>query len=303
MAQTHLELKPAFGDETVGRLHFVLRGDTIEESGNIAKQGLRFTPGQDCVSGNLLNAYFKAAPADGQPGKISVLTVPSDFHAGYCVLNTAFVSRADKLVIGAPMHYAAARHHLSLYPGVDTESERIKIESEMLNGSPLEDHPAFTLDYRNVLGTFEASPQLHSLLVKLEVGIRAFEEVDYNETESALIELFDCREPAQAVLVPIMAHELTLQMVESVVMSYLRTMRWQGLAALGYTIKEGSEEAAVKHVADIAEQRRQMDECRKGALGSEIFSGELAWLKKYTLRELEVMRIELDGAELEGAER
>jgi hypothetical protein len=302
MAQTHLELKPAFGDETVGGLRFVLRGDTLEASDIILRQGLRFTPGQDCVSANLLNAYFKAAPADGQPGKVCVLTVPSDFHTGYSVLNTAFISRADKQVIGAPMHYASARRHLSLYAGGDTESERMKIESEILNGSPLEDHPGFTLDYRNVLGAFPASPQLHSLLIKLEVSIRAFEEVDYTETESALTELFDCREPAQAVLVPTMVHALVVQMVESVVMSRLRMMRWEGLAALGYTIKEGSADAAIRHI-DTTMQRREMEECRKGAIGSEIFSGELAWLKTYTLRELELMRIELDGSELVEGER
>ncbi len=302
MALSHLELKPAYGDETVGRLHFVLHSDTAGASEIIGREGLRFTPGQDCVAANLLAAYKKAALEGEASGKIIVLTVPPDFHAGYSVLNTAFISRAQQQVIGAPMHYAAAREHLSLYQGEETEGERMRIESEILNGSPLEDHPSFTIDYRNVLGAFTASQQLRSVLVKLEVSVLAFEQIDYTTIEGSLQELFDCREPAQAVLVPTMVHELVVQMVEAVVMSRLRLMRWQGLAALGYSIKQGSEEIKLEAPVDVNEQRRQMEACRKAAEGSAMLSGELTWLRTYTLRELELMRIELDGAELEAAE-
>lgn len=297
--QSHLELKPAAGDETIGRLRFVLRGDTAAAAADISVQGLRFTPGEACVSGSLATAAERA----GTAGRVLVLAVPTDFRVGYPVLNTAFISRADLHVIGAPRRYAAARQALSLYRGEDVETERMKIESEVFNGSPLADHPAFTLDYRNVIGGLAVNTQLESVLARLHVSAEALEAVDFTSIDSALTELFECREPAQQVLVPTTVHALAVAEVEAVVIAKLRQLRWQGLATLGYAFKEGKEPVEVAPAADVAAQHQALLGVRKRAEGSALLTGELAWLKTFTLRQLELMRIELDGAELEADER
>ena len=49
----------------------------------------------------------------------------------------------------------------------------------------------------------------------------------------------------------------------------------------------------------LADHRHRMDELGRLIASSSLLATELAWLKVYIAHELELMRMELDGAELE----
>jgi hypothetical protein len=300
MSGTSLELIAAHGDETIGGVRFVVVGTSAEESARIAREGLSFVEGQGLVTTNLLQAYAQAKDA-GEGGVMNVIAVPPEFHVGYPAFTTTYIIRSTKTVMGAPLRYASGRKQLALYSEADTNAVRARVEAEVVNGSPFEAHASFQISPHNIVGTFKPTEGLHRTLVSLEVSAKAFEAFDTAQVESALIELFDSREAAQAVLVPTMVHSLMVGMVESAIIARLRMMRWQGLAMLGYKFQEGSEDVAVTRVVDMAEQRRLMAEYRNTLASSGIFAGELAWLKVYATHQLELMRVELDGAELEAA--
>ena len=184
-----------------------------------------------------------------------------------------------------------------IYGKADIEAARKRIEAAA--GLGISDQPSFQIGEHNVLGSFKPTPVFQNIIASIEVSAKAFEAIDSVSLESSLIELFDCREAAQAVLVPIMARDMVVGTVESVMMSRMRMMRWQGLGLLGYRFREGTADVAVSWVKDIAEQRQRIEEYDRKLASSMIFNGELAWLKTYALSQLQLMRVELDGAELE----
>ena len=288
----------------------MLHGSSESAGRRIVLEGFNFVEGRASVSTNLLQAfgyatdplkrsYINAVDGNDDPGLISVITLPKEFHLGYATFTTAFIMRTTKLVMGAPLRYAGSRKQLALYVDENTEKTRKQVEADVAAGMPLTERPAFHIDQRYVLGTFKPSPWLQTVISTIEVNAKAFQPIDFVSVEGALTQLFDCREPAQAVLVPSMVHNVVVGTVESVVISRLRTMRWQGLGLLGYRFREGGEDVAVTRVADIPEQRRRMDEYGRMLASSSIFSGELAWLKSYATNQLDLMRVELDGAELD----
>jgi hypothetical protein len=298
MYSSRLELPAARGDETLSAVRFVLRAVTSSAAGaDIFERGLGFVEGEGFVSTNLAQADRDAAAHDG-PGMIVAVATAPDFHLGYAVHTTAYIDRTAKLVMGAPLRYAAARKQLAFYMDADTEVARRRVELEMLSGQPLASRPTFQIPKQYIVGGFPTTAGLRAVLTGLKVSAKAFEAVDSANIEQALVELFDCREPAQAALVPGMMRSLVVGTIESVIMSRLRMMRWQGLGLLGYHFHEGREDVAVTRVEDMAEQRRRIGVYERLLTGANVFIGELAWLKVYALHELNIMRVELDGAEL-----
>jgi predicted GTPase len=201
--------------------------------------------------------------------------------------------------MGAPLRYASARKQLALYLDDDVEVARARVEAQILAGSPIHQHPSIRLDSEHLIGAFTSSTGLKSIVTHLEVSARAFDAIDFASIEASLRQMFQTREPAQAVLVPTMVRDVVVGTVESVILNRLRVMRWQGLALLGYRFREGREDVVVTRVTDTQEQRRRMEEYGRQMASSSIFGGELAWLKVYAGHQLELMRVELDGAELE----
>jgi hypothetical protein len=313
MAESVLELPAARGDQSLPEVAFVLRGTGERAGRDILAHGLGFAPGRPLVSTNLAQAYRDATAvtsdqsaasvaATPEAGLVVALAVPPEFHLGYAAFSTAFVDRAAKTVFGSPLEYAGPRKALAFYLDADTELARRGAEAEM--GGRLDaqaEGPSYVIDQRHVLGSFKAVPGLGHLMTELEVSARAFEAVDMPGLEHSLTELFDCREPAQAILMPSMMHRLVVGTIESVIMSRLRLMRWQGLAMLGYKFHEGGADVAVTRETDLDEQRRRITECEQQLDGGGVFAGELAWLKQYGHQELRLMRVELDGEELVGA--
>lgn len=296
MINSRLELPSAHGDQTLPAVRFVLFGARREAQPDIMTHGLRFAPGEAVVGTNLVHVQAQMA---GQAGTVVVLAVPAELHLGYAAQTTAYIDRSLKVVEGSPLRYAAGRQLLSFYLDADTEVARKQIEqpAHELGAAG----PGLSIDVHYVLGAFAADSALASTIGALQQSAQAFEAVDIQRTERALVELFDCREPAQAVLVPSMAHSLVVGTMESLILTRLRMMRWQGLSLLGYRFIEDRQDVAVTRVADVAEQRRRMDEYGRLLASSALFSGELAWLKTYALHELDLMRVELDAAELDVA--
>jgi hypothetical protein len=218
------------------------------------------------------------------------------------VFTTAYIERATKRVVGAPLRYAAGRKQLAFYHSADTEAARTQIELETLQGFALEQRPRFQLEPSAMLGTLERGAALDQLVKGFDVAAKSFEPISLARMEAAFGELFRVSMPANNVLAPSAMHALVAGTVESIVVSRLRMMRWQGLALLGYRFFEGEQEVEVVAVKDVAEQRRRMDELGRKLASSTLFSGELIWLKNYAIHELGLMRMELDGAELEAVQ-
>lgn len=312
MTSSRLELISSRGDESIGQVRFVLHGTpSLRDANSMMSSGIKFVEGGPLVSTNIVHAYDWTVNPEkqgqlagggavaGEPGMVLVCAVPSNFHVGYGVFTTAYIDRALKLVSGSPMRYAGARKQLAFYMSSDTEAARVQIEAEVANGFPLVQRPQFVLGAQNIVGSFEQNPGFTQLISQLQVGISSLQPIEFERMEASLRDVFKPRIAADEVLVPTVMRDILVGTAESIIMSRLRMLRWQGLAMLGYVFHEGQQTVAVEPVADAAEQRRIIDDFGRQLASSSIFSAELSWLKAYAARELELMRVELDGAELE----
>src|SRR4051812_3815870 len=134
MAISRLELVSAHGDQTLSQVRFVLYGAGQLAVNEVMRQGLAFVEGRAAVSTNLIQAYAQATePANayhpeaapgGDAGAIMVIAMPRDFHIGYATFTTAYVDRALKMVLGAPLRYASGRKQLAFYMNEDVEGSR-----------------------------------------------------------------------------------------------------------------------------------------------------------------------------------
>jgi hypothetical protein len=235
----------------------------------------------------------------GEPGDVVVCMVPPELHLGYGIFTTAYVDRALKRVSGAPLRYAAGRKQLAFYKSADTEAARAHVEAEVANGYQLDQMPQQLLESKYVIGRFNSSPVFDSVLSQLDVAVRSMQPLEYARLESSLKELLWPAVPANTAYVPTAIHDIIIGTLESVMISRLRMMRWQGLARLGFSFYEGKQAVRIEPVKDMAEQRHRMDELGRTLASSALFTGDLEWLKGYVAHQLELMRMELEGAELE----
>ncbi|MDB5178931.1 MAG: hypothetical protein JWN01_874 [Patescibacteria group bacterium] len=306
MPGSHLELKSSFGDQTLSRLRFALHGThNATETASLRDEGLRFIEGKPILSMNLVEARQEmgrlqaAGNGMGEPGSLMVCAVPANLHLGYGVFTTAYIDRAQKQVTGAPLRYMGGRSNLALYVAADTEASRVHIEAEVANGYDLELRPPYILEPQFVVGSFVTSPLFGNILQQLDVGIRSMQVLEFDRLERSLTDSMEPSIPANGVLVPTAVRDLIFGTVESVIISELRTMHFQTLRALGYTFSDGYQEVQVLPEYDVAQQRGRVDEFERRLASSNLFVAELAWLKEYATHVLDLMRIELEGAQLE----
>lgn len=313
MPLSRLELVSSHGDQTLGNVRFVLHGTSNgADSRAILSGGLRFVEGRPTVSTNLIHAQdwtvnpVKQAQSLGQgavagdPGDVIVCTIPSNFYLGYGVFTNAYVDRQLKRVTGAPLRYAAGRKQLAFYLDANTETARMHVESEVANGFSLSQRPQFVLEPKFLMGSFRG-PVLSELAKQLDVAAKMFEPVNFGSFEEALREQFTVMNQANVVLVPTIARDVLIGTIESVVISRMRMMRWQGLALLGFVFTENHQQVQIEPVRDLVEQRARIDELGRRLATSALFTAEISWLKSYVATQLELMRIELEAAELEAA--
>jgi hypothetical protein len=309
---SRLELVSSYGDQSLSQVRFVAHGTAnTTQTFSVEDAGLTFAEGQPVVTTNLLHARDwaisarnKDQPYDmrtdlGEPGTVLVFAVPQNFYLGYGVFTTAYIDRTLKRVSGAPIRYAGSRNHLAIYSSNETETQRVHVESEVANGYILEQHEQNVFEKRYLVGEFESSSIFDALLGEVDVCVRSLKPIDFDVAERNLASLFKVSQPANAVLVPSLIRDMIIATAESMLMSRLRIMRWQGLALLGYSFFEGKQEVKVPPVADLNEQKLRMDELGRELASSSLFTAELAWLKTYVAHELELMRVELEAAELD----
>ena len=312
MPISRLELISSYGDQTLNRVRFVVHGSSnATESVSILDEGLRFVEGRPTLSTNIVHAHDwtvnpqKQAQSHGmgevlgEPGDVMVCAVPPNLHLGYGIFTTAYVDRMLKRVSGAPLRYAAGRKQLSFYKTADTEASRVHVESEVANGYLIDQMPQLLLEPKYVIGRFAPSPVFDSVVTQLDVAVRSMQPLEYERLETSLHELFRPTIAANAAYAASAIHDIIIGTVESVVISRLRMMRWQGLALLGFTFFEGKQPVKIAPVKDLTEQQRRMDELGRTLASSALFTAELGWLKDYVAHELELMRLELEAAELE----
>ena len=137
MPISRLELPSFHGDQTLGEVRFVLHGSSAASGQQILQHGLSFTEGSAVVTTNLAHASGCAV----DPGMMTVLALPREFHLGYAAFTTCYIARSVKLVMGAPLRYAGARNHLALYLDSDIEAARKRIEAAA--GLGISDQPSF----------------------------------------------------------------------------------------------------------------------------------------------------------------
>lgn len=312
MSIPRLEFISSYGDQTLSRVRFVVHGSSnATESVSILDEGLSFVEGRPTLSTNIVHAHDwtvnpqKQAQSRGlgevlgEPGDVVVCAVPPNLHLGYGIFTTAYVDRALKRVSGAPLRYAAGRKQLAFYKTADTEAARVHLESEIANGYLIDQMPQLLLEPKYVIGRFAPGPVFDSVVTQLDVAVRSMQPLEYARLEASLGDLFRPTIDANAAYAASAIHDIIVGTVESVVISRLRMMRWQGLALLGFGFFEGKQAVKIAPVKDLVEQRRRMDELGRTLASSALFTGDLVWLKSYVAHELELMRLELEAAELE----
>lgn len=310
MPLSRLELVSSYGDQTISRVRFVVHGTSSPtETLSITDAGLPVAAGRPEVSTNLLHArdWTTFHGSAGVPGSVDASSrgtviacaVPPSFYIGYGIFTTAYIDRSLKHVSGAPLRYAAARKQLALYVSHDTEAARQHVEAEIANGFPLEQHDQYMVDRKYLVGSFIGGPVYDSVVNELDAAVRSLQPVAFDRMESALAGDFRPSTAEDAVIIPTLIRDLLIGTIESMMLSRLRMMRWQGLSLLGYTFSEGNQVVQIPAVSSSAEQRKRMDGLGRQLASSALFSAELAWLKSYGEHELELMRVELEGAELD----
>jgi hypothetical protein len=301
MRLSRLELVSSYGDQTLSGVRYVLRGTAgATEALTLHEAGLRFTEGQPCVSTNIIQAAKRAGAWGGgqrvgEPGNVILCAVPSNYYVGYGVLTSAYVDRQLKRVGGAPLRYASARDQLALYASAETDEARVRVEAQVANGYPLEQHPEYVLDPRQFVGSFASSSGFESLISQLDVAIHSLQPISLDKFERSLREVMRISEAGSSDAAEAAVRAIVLGTVESSVMSKLRMMRWQGLELLGYSFVEGRNEIQIPVVGDMSEHRHRMDEMSKLLETTTLFSGQLEWLKTYISHVLGMMRVELDA--------
>ncbi|HSX01706.1 MAG TPA: hypothetical protein VLI05_00140 [Candidatus Saccharimonadia bacterium] len=320
MTLPRLKLVSSHGDQTLSRLRFVVRGAAdAREADGILAVGLHFTEGRPVVSANLARAYHWSFDTDGLPrsaagdnqtdlvpnsqtviphqaSDLFIFAVPPQFHVGYGAFTTAYIDRTLKRVVGAPLRYAASRRQLAFYRDDQTEAAREAIEAEVAEGYGMDQRPGFVLDAKNIVGSFSATPGLRSLLGEIEVATRAFQPLPLEQLEASLDSFFRPMDQTAEVLIASVVSDLVLSTVESAMISQLRTMRWQGLALLGYQFVEDDRPVAVVPPHSPAEQLQRLEAAERALEQPDLFAGQLAWLPTYARTELRIMRVELDEA-------
>jgi hypothetical protein len=288
-----LKLISSHGDQTLSRIRFVMYAPTTEEArADFLQAGLRFAEGQRIASANLAHA-FEGDPA---PARIYVMGPPNGFHPGYGVFTTAYVDRALKRVVGAPISYANGRKELAFYMDREVEQAREHIEAEVAEGYALDQRPTFVVEPRNIVGYFNTTPLLHSHVNRLMVLTNSLEPLDFEQFTESLAGLFRPVEPNTNLMAPSVVDDLLISTAESAVISRLRMMRWQGLAALGYEFYEGETRFDMPAPADIMAHKDRVLALQKLVEASQFFTGQLAWLRQYAMMELRIMLVELDEA-------
>jgi hypothetical protein len=305
MPLSRLELVSSHGDQTLSRVRFVLHGtSSATDALSVLDAGLRFVEGRSILSTNIIYAHDSLAVANqaltlGDPGMAIILAVPPNYHLGYGIFTSAYIDRKLRRVSGAPVKYAAGRKQLALYMPADTEAARVHIEAEVANGYPLDQRPQYEIEPKYIFGSFPVGPAFDELAKQLDVSIRSLEPLQLERLETLMMDFIRVTEPANAVTAPTAIRDIITGTVESMVISRLRMMRWQGLKLLGYTFEEGDAPIEISTEGDLSEQHRRMDDLGRMLASSNLFSAELSWLKVYVGHELELMRVELEGAELE----
>ena len=302
MAKYRLELSSAHDDQSLAQVRFVVHGSSLADSEKILRDGLITVEGKAVISTNLKAAYEDAA-SDASPegGVITVLATPTNSFIGYAAFTNAYIDRALKVVMGAPLRYASARRQLAFYLSPDVEASRKRIEGEVMGGVPLSSHPTFSIDPSHVIGRFALSSGVLNAVTQLEVSANAFEPIDFNRVEATLQGLFSVKEAAQSVLMPTMLRDIAVGTVEAMILSRMRVLRWQGLALLGFRFREGRQDVAVATPNDLAAHKKRVADYHNLLKSSNMFVAELAWLKIYVSHQLELMSVEIEGAELEAA--
>jgi len=311
MSLRKLELASGHGDQTLSAVQFVLHGVlNVTELVSIRDAGLQFAEGQPVVTSNLAQAAGWAmgmyssgssgvAHQEPESAGIVVAAIPPNFHLGYAVFTTAYIDRQTKQVSGAPLRYAVSRNQLALYMLPDTEAARVRIETEVANGYALMQHPRLALDKQYIVGEFDSGPGFQAMMRQLEGTVANLQPLDSDRLERSLMELFVPNQSGRIALPSSAMRGLVMRTAESLILTRLRMMRWQGLSLLGYRFFEGGREARLQLPKDVTEQRARIEQLGRQLASSQLLTGELEWIKTYAEHQLELMKMELDGALLE----
>jgi hypothetical protein len=307
MPLSRLEVLSARDDQTITRYKWIVHGTSnATDALSILDGGLTYVEGRPIFSTNLVSAYDWAAnPARhrqtlgigsvGEPGSVIICAVPERSYLGQGIFTSAYVDRAARQVTGAPLRYASARKELALYSLRDTEAARVRVEAEVANGFPLAQQPRHLIQREDIMGSFASDPAVAALMKQLNVAVLGLQSIDFASFAGALMNVFRPAtrfglDNAERVL-----GQLLEGTAESIMMSRLRMMRWQGLALLGYRFSEGQQLVEIGVRGGIRDHLARIDEFGRGLASSTLFSGELGWLKLYASRKLELMKIEAEG--------
>lgn len=302
--QSGIRLESVRGDETLRNMRFVCHGTTNAADGAaILGTGFRYIEGRPTVSSNLVHAAdwtrdeakqrqsLGNGPVPGEAGVLVVLAVPVDVQIGYGMFTDAIIDRTLKQVIGAPLRYAAARKQLAFYALGDWETRRREVERAVVAQDMSLLHTK-SLPLSANLGVLTVEGEVASVID--ELGTAAFEltNFDLRHATEYLVSEMQLYQQALPQLLIQAADALVKGTVESVIMSRLRMLRWQGLAGQGYRFREGAQE-----IQSIAPRQRdkQLDVIQRYGQAIEacpMLVNELAWLKPYAHRALDIMKVE-----------
>jgi hypothetical protein len=308
MPLSRLELVAQHGDQTLSRVRFFLYpARSATDAYAIQDTGLQFTEGKPFASTNIIYGHeavlrgSASRDADtmlGEEGGLFILSLPPNLHLGYGIFTSAYIDRKQKQVSGSPIKYAAARDQLSLYVSPEAEAERVHIEAEVANGYGLDQRPVYMLESKYIVGKFLFSDGFDQLIRQLGVKIGGFEGLDYDVLERSFLDVMRASANSNPGVAEAALRDLVTGTVESMIIARLRMMRWHNLVLLGYKFYEGDRQIQIPGVTNMADQRRKMDDVGRLLASSMLFNAELEWLKLFVAKELEIMRIELEGSEL-----
>jgi hypothetical protein len=287
-----LELISAHGDDTFGALGYVVCGlPTVAEAEALVARGLSAQEGRASVSSSLTRAIGSATSG----GRIVVIRRAAQPYLGYAAFTSAVIDRGARTVSGNPLAYAAARDELGWYIHDDVEAARKRVE-QAVTATNSDQHPSLIVPGGYVAGSIEPTSSLASVLSKLQVGANALGPVELSFVEEAVSEALSFTPDFNQTSLTQLAHSLTIATAETLVLSRLRNLRWQGLALLGYSFTEGGVPVTIEVPASLDLYRQNLDQLISQLKGQSLLTAELSWLKPHVTTAVAIMHTELNNA-------
>ena len=281
-------------DETLQDVQFFLHGtSSLIDAGHIQKDGLTVREGRSTLSTDLEHALkwsmgenrhyseSQTERTDNEIGRIIVLGKPNNYMIRYGLFTDAKIG--DKEVTGFPVKYASGRKQLAVY--------QIDAKKEDLEKLTKDEREKITLPPENIEAIIRPSDEMRELITNLSAKVKKLEEVNIADYSQKLVNLLEADKDNEIHCdINDLAQKIIVTTIESIIISKMRNLQLDILAAKGLKIYEKNE-LQERHI-DISKLRNEITSLYNKS-HQEDFDTGLKWLNNMIRTKTEYLKEEM----------